>query len=155
MEQSGRRILSLRGDIFTDVSSFITRDVFRYSSNDGLYFDGLMQERRNPIANALELRLSCTNPSSNLHTCCQIMLWSTVTVLRYVVFLWERQQLSQGTADFLKKSVVRLLFCLSLNRWTATWAKTFSRECRLSLLYKDAIGEETCVCEIYFLSWGT
>ena len=27
------------------------------------YFDGLVQERRNSIANALELRLSCTNPS--------------------------------------------------------------------------------------------
>ena len=26
-------------------------------------FDGIMQERRNSIANALELRLSCTNPS--------------------------------------------------------------------------------------------
>ena len=26
------------------------------------YTDGLMQERRNSIANALELRLSCTNP---------------------------------------------------------------------------------------------
>ena len=25
--------------------------------------DGLMQEKRNSIANALELRLSCTNPS--------------------------------------------------------------------------------------------
>ena len=28
-----------------------------------LYIDGLVQERRNSIANALELRLSCTNPS--------------------------------------------------------------------------------------------
>ena len=28
-----------------------------------IYFDGLVQERRNAIANALELRLSCTNPS--------------------------------------------------------------------------------------------
>ena len=28
------------------------------------YFDGLVQERRNSIANALELRLSCTNPST-------------------------------------------------------------------------------------------
>ena len=28
-----------------------------------LYFNRLMQERRNSIANALELRLSCTNPS--------------------------------------------------------------------------------------------
>ena len=27
------------------------------------YFDGLVQERRNSIANALEIRLSCTNPS--------------------------------------------------------------------------------------------
>ena len=27
------------------------------------YIDGLMQERRNPIVNTLELRLSCTNPS--------------------------------------------------------------------------------------------
>ena len=33
------------------------------------HFDGLVQERRNSIANALELRLSCTNPStySGLH----------------------------------------------------------------------------------------
>ena len=29
---------------------------------DKLYLDGLVQERRNSIANALELRLSCTNP---------------------------------------------------------------------------------------------
>ena len=27
------------------------------------HIDGLVQERRNSIANALELRLSCTNPS--------------------------------------------------------------------------------------------
>ena len=26
------------------------------------YFDGLVQERRKPIANAMELYLSCTNP---------------------------------------------------------------------------------------------
>ena len=29
------------------------------------YINGLVQERRNSIANALELRLSCTNPSIN------------------------------------------------------------------------------------------
>ena len=29
-----------------------------------IYIDGLMQERRYSIANALELRLSCTNPST-------------------------------------------------------------------------------------------
>ena len=27
------------------------------------HFDGLVQERRNSIVNALELRVSCTNPS--------------------------------------------------------------------------------------------
>ena len=32
------------------------------SSLAKLLFDGLVQERRNSIANALELRLSCTNP---------------------------------------------------------------------------------------------
>ena len=34
-----------------------------YSWKDSLYIDGLVQERRNSIANALELCLSCTNPS--------------------------------------------------------------------------------------------
>ena len=32
------------------------------------YFDGLMQERRNSIANALKLRLFCTNPSICLNS---------------------------------------------------------------------------------------
>ena len=31
------------------------------------HFDGLVRERRNSIANALELRLSCTNPSICVH----------------------------------------------------------------------------------------
>ena len=30
----------------------------------GTYFNGLVQERCNSIANALELHLSCTNPST-------------------------------------------------------------------------------------------
>ena len=34
-----------------------------FSSGIWEYFDGLEHERRNSIANALELRLSCTNPS--------------------------------------------------------------------------------------------
>ena len=36
-----------------------------YSENlvSKIYIDGLVQERRNSIANTLELRLSCTNPS--------------------------------------------------------------------------------------------
>ena len=35
----------------------------------GAYIDGLVQERRNSIANALELRLSCTNPSISTFVC--------------------------------------------------------------------------------------
>ena len=34
-----------------------------YTWKDGLYIDGLMQERRNSIANALELRLPCIDPA--------------------------------------------------------------------------------------------
>ena len=35
-----------------------------YSFQPDVYkIDGLLQERRNSIANAMELRLSCTNPS--------------------------------------------------------------------------------------------
>ena len=33
-------------------------------------FDGLVQERRNSIANTLELRLSCTNQSICFHNVC-------------------------------------------------------------------------------------
>ena len=43
---------------------------------------GLTQERRNSIANALELRLSCTNPS---------MCWSVMVGLGYY-FIWNRPQ---------------------------------------------------------------
>ena len=34
-----------------------------YSHLAIVHIDGLVQERRNSIANALELRLSCTDPS--------------------------------------------------------------------------------------------
>ena len=37
--------------------------------------DGLVQERRNSIASALELRFSCTNTSK-----CSLMCWSIVTL---------------------------------------------------------------------------
>ena len=38
-------------------------DVIKLALKEGLMQDGLVQETRNSIANALELRLSCTNPS--------------------------------------------------------------------------------------------
>ena len=48
------------------------------------YLDGLVQERRNSIAKALELRLSCTNPSIWCHwnwressqADCFVIIWS-------------------------------------------------------------------------------
>ena len=38
-------------------------DILGLSTETSLYFDGLVQERRNSSALAMELRLSCTNPS--------------------------------------------------------------------------------------------
>ena len=37
-----------------------------------LHFDGLVQKRRNSIADALELHLSCTNPSISRHGICNV-----------------------------------------------------------------------------------
>ena len=43
---------------------------------EGLCIDGLMQERCNSITNALELHLSCTNPSVCLSMLrCQLLWW--------------------------------------------------------------------------------
>ena len=36
-----------------------------YQGYDKVHINGLVQERRNSIASALELRLSCTNPSTS------------------------------------------------------------------------------------------
>ena len=41
----------------------LRHDKLRIKHSNALYINGLLQERRNSIANALELRLSCTNPS--------------------------------------------------------------------------------------------
>ena len=55
-------------NIFSFASRFeiiyIVSDFRRRCTLLHIQFDGLVQERRNSIANALELRLSCTNPSS-------------------------------------------------------------------------------------------
>ena len=55
-----------------------------------IYLDGLVQERRNSIANALELRLSCTNPSlcSLSVASCLLTLW-VITKLGLCVDGWE------------------------------------------------------------------
>ena len=45
-----------------------------------LYIDGLMQERRNSIANALELRRSCTNPSTCACVYMLCAMWQIYTL---------------------------------------------------------------------------
>ena len=42
---------------------YSTISCIKIRSMTDMHIDGLVQERRNSIANALELRLSCTNPS--------------------------------------------------------------------------------------------
>ena len=52
-----------------------------------LYIEGSMQERCNSIANALELHLSCTNPSIRNWACChwiRIALRKDYTVIKYL-----------------------------------------------------------------------
>ena len=41
------------------------QDFFFFFEFQDWHIDGLVQERRNSSANALELRLSCTNPSKS------------------------------------------------------------------------------------------
>ena len=41
-----------------------------------LHIDGLVQERRNSIANTQELRLSCTNPSMRWTTLSKVIWWA-------------------------------------------------------------------------------
>ena len=77
-------------------SSFIGYDChhgFDFFCEDGidehmqqLHIDGLVQERRNSIANALELHLSCTNPS----TCAfkQNFRANIVTLCLHMPIIW-------------------------------------------------------------------
>ena len=47
-----------------------------------IYIDGLVQERRNSIANALELRISCSNPSICLSSNICLILMGPVSFWR-------------------------------------------------------------------------
>ena len=75
------------------------------------HIDGLVQERRNSIANALELRLSCTNPSicGILQVCPTMAVWSIWNLLTVMYLACQQWQcradvchvsvLAQRTAD--------------------------------------------------------
>ena len=68
--------------------------------------DGLVQERRNSIANALELRLSCTKPS-------------ITNTNGYICFLKTIQHVTTGNDNF----VMTLWFCQEYNLSTTVILK--------------------------------
>ena len=70
------------GQCKKDVTPLLTlwSYVFRLLDEDDI--DVLVQERRNSIANALELRLSCTNPSIWSHKCLS-NLWHMLVLCIY------------------------------------------------------------------------
>ena len=73
-----------------------------------LHIDGLMQERRNSIANALELRLSCTNPSR-----CAKLAWCTT----------DATAAFARCATMYRRHVVdvRTTMCINLNTGQPRW----------------------------------
>ena len=77
-----------------------------------LHIDGLVQERRNSIANALELRLYCTNPSlwsQDLGDGHDVWRWYQVSML-----LWCMMMIFHGG-------------CVLLDPHAATWPATYCR----------------------------
>ena len=55
-----------------------------------MYFDDLMQERHNFIANALELRLSCINPS----------IWKNLEQLKHGADICDCETVATLNIDF-------------------------------------------------------
>ena len=90
------------------VSMNFTISTKKYS----MYIDGLVEERRNSIANALELRLSCTSPYSHvwnggLFTCMWIhsyshrhhKVWAIVVVVDVCKLVPERNPVINACDD--------------------------------------------------------
>ena len=50
-------------EVYCSGSDRQSLSIYLVAYHRNIYFDGLVQERRNSIANTLEFRLSCTNPS--------------------------------------------------------------------------------------------
>ena len=86
-------------------------------SDSTLYLNGLVQERHNSIANALELRLSCTNPSiydctSQIQISVKITNFTTyVSVLTGIftlVFTWTH---NRSLFVFLMEIPLKFIHC--------------------------------------------
>ena len=80
--------------------------------------DGLERERRNSIANALELRISCTNTLTYRFLSC-VLCWSVVLFLNYVV-----TNPSGCITRLLSDPIAAFLFFYSSTGILATLGKT-------------------------------
>ena len=60
-----------------------------FGTNHAWYIDGLVHERRNSIANAMELRLSCTNPS----ICMKLAYQGPLCMQKYFCYETRKQEM--------------------------------------------------------------
>ena len=111
-------------EVWIWISNFLTHPTKNTASHSGAsnycnYFDGLMQERRNSSALVMELRLSCTNPST---------LSTTMPCKQQPIHRWIRNLLSNGLIGnkVLHKMVLKkpTLECAGLGHLTA-WVGLF------------------------------
>ena len=80
--QFHRNVCKTPGKIKTSVAFRWLTGWHKFSDTYALQIDGLMQERRNPSALAMELRLSCTNPSQSTNpTYVFLLAWVHVYML--------------------------------------------------------------------------
>ena len=81
------------------------------------YINGLVQERRNSIADALELRLSCTNPS----------IWALKPLgsihKNWCIFIPPLNEVERGV---YWNEIVRLSVCTPQSPLTLSWVQFFS-----------------------------
>ena len=128
--------------------------------------DGLMQERRNSIANALELRLSCTNPSlwditsalycwCNIHTCFVIEVIE-VTLKRLRLLLCRFSFLTPKSAIFAASADLRSIFSSAptwrLERACRNWA-AHSSDVTFFSRWVNSKGTYTTTSQVAPVSW--
>ena len=77
-----------------------------FSCFEKCYINGLMQERRNSSASAMELRLSCTNPSTWLLAPC---------------FMWEAQSLLSSTLCELRMLLLGFTALILHSLWSCCY----------------------------------
>ena len=90
----------------TSVRAVLTEKIFRY---EWFQIDGLVQERRNSIALAMELRLTCTNPSKYCSLdCIAHCEWPHTTSWHIMKPLFSRKSGNNGTHCIIYSIVMEL-----------------------------------------------